>query len=135
MGLAKIPAKPEQSIFVPHILTRNIKFSCNFGMLGQYKPPKDVGLTKKEAKGSGSDSDTDSESEDKEPEQTLEEKLEKTASLLPESKAYIRTLPPPPSIDPNEQDSLDFDEEEDKNKEKDKDAKKNRYAPLIGDDF
>jgi hypothetical protein len=138
--LAKIPAKPEQSIFVPHILTRNIKFSCNFGMLGTYKEAPAPKITKKEAKGSGSESDSESEAEEeKEVEPTLEEKLEKSASFLPESKAYIRTLPAVPAIDANEDDTLDFGDENkndaDKDKGDDKDTKKNRYAPLIGDDF
>lgn len=146
--LAKIPAKPDQTIYVPHILTRNIKFSCNFGTLSQYVTPKkrrrlrkmQAKIAKREANSQSdssraSSSDEDSDDDARSEDEDTDAILNKTPSMLPDSKLYARRIPDPPPFNPNEQDALDFGEGEESKDEKDKELRKHRYAPMIGDDF
>jgi len=134
--LAKIPAKPDKAVFVPHILTRNIRFKANFGTLCAF-----VKRRKKRSSPVGSTFGSSEEESDLEAEQAVSEILSQTKSMLPEDKNYTRVLPEVPPIDPNESNTLDYEGEggalgdEEKDKKGQLGDRKTRYAPLIGDDF
>lgn len=156
--LAKIPAKSDETVFVPHILTKNIKFTCNFGTLGAYIQPKKPKKSKskkskkrrhrsdsrssastrssRRSSRSSNSSRSNSRSSSRstfgssdESEDDFEKVLaKKCPSMLPDHRTYLRFIPPVPALEGNEAEKLDFNDDDNNDEDKKEGGKQDKKA-------